>query len=126
MRGFRFVQRKLCWRSISTSPLATSTLTRSFDEVLVFDQRRSIQRRCGARSATANRQAACVEFHKKSGFTALVKPPVDCFVRFPSADHGSLPVTWYTATQPFASTPPPVVQIAGTDCPVKAVLAIGT
>ena len=63
---------------------------------------------------------------KKSGFTALVKPPVACFVRFPSADQGSVPVTWYTAMQPFESTPPPDVQIAGTDCPVKALLAMGT
>ena len=35
-------------------------------------------------------------------------------------------LTWYTAMQPFASRPPPDVQIAGSDCPVKAVLAIGT
>ena len=63
---------------------------------------------------------------KKKRLHRAGEAAVACFVRFPSADHGSLPVTWYTAMQPFASKPPPVVQIAGSDCPVKAVLAIGT
>ena len=97
------------------------------DEVLVLDQRRSIQRRRVRCEVRRRKPVAGLRgISKKSGFTALVKPPVACFVRFPSADHGSVPVTWYTAMQPFASTPPPDVQTAGTDCPVKAVLAIGT
>ena len=62
---------------------------------------------------------------KKSGFTALVKPPVACLVRFASADHGSLPVGVKTAMQPLASTPPPRAQIPVIPA-ANAVLAIGT
>src|SRR4051812_34885652 len=66
--------------------------------------------------------------NEKGGFARAGKgrPSLLRLLQITLADHGSLPVTWYTAMQPFASTPPPVVQIAGTDCPVKAVLAIGT
>jgi hypothetical protein len=95
--------------------------------ILGLDERQNIQRRRVRRKVGRRKPVASLHgISKKSGFTVLVKPPVACFVRFPSADHGSVPVTWYTAMQPFASTPPPDVQIAGTDCPVKAVLAIGT